>query len=366
MKLADAARLDERSGYLAWAYVANPAQQSVNVLIDRHGAVESLLGVLTGRLALSNAEAVIARWTSLDPLAMHDSAAHSEIRIVTRCDPEWPPSLGDLTTSQPWALWLRGQGSLAMLARSVAVVGARACTAYGSHIARSWSAELAARAITVVSGGAFGIDAAAHRGAIDRSVCVTAGGVDTAYPRAHAELFDEIAYAGLIVSETPPGEQVRRERFLSRNRLIAALTQVTVIVEAADRSGSLNTARLAADLHRDVIGVPGPVTSSLSAGVHSLIRDHAAVLGSRVDDVWEALDPLGTHLDGGKADDSSDFRSWSSMERAVFDALERTRPLTIEELVERAGVSRHDAQEGLARLLERSCVTRTFGGWAIS
>lgn len=365
MRISDTAGWTESLGYLAWAHLANPAQSSVNALIDRYGAVDSLTGVLSGKLPLSNAEAVIARWGMSDIPAARDAAVQRGIRIVTREDPQWPASLGDLTSRQPWALWVRGTGDLALLERSVAVVGARACTAYGSHVARMWSAELAARGITVVSGGAFGIDAAAHRGALGRTVCVTAGGVDAAYPRAHLELFNEIAQHGLILSETPLGENVRRERFLSRNRLIAALTQVTVIVEAADRSGSLNTARLAADLQRDVIGVPGPVTSSLSLGVHALIREHAAVLGSGVHDVWEALDPVGTHLELMAPDDPADFRSWSPVERAVFDALDRIRPLAVNEIVARAGLGVDDVHEGLSGLVNRSRVTRVMQGWAI-
>lgn len=366
MKFSDITGWTESCGYLAWAHVANPAQGSVNALIDRYGAVDSLTGVLSGKLPLPNAEAVIARWGMSDIPAAREAAIEQGIRIITREDPLWPSSLGDLTSRQPWALWVKGSGDLTLLARSVAVVGARACTAYGSHIARTWSAELASRGISVVSGGAFGIDASAHRGALGRTICITAGGVDTAYPRAHSELFEEIAHQGLIMSETPLGENVRRERFLSRNRLIAALTQVTVIVEAADRSGSLNTARLAADLQREVIGVPGPVTSSLSVGVHALIREHAAVLGSGVEDVWEALDPVGTHLEAVRPDDPADFRSWGPAERAVFDALDRAHPLTVDQIVARAGLDMHDVHEGLSGLVNRSRVTRVMQGWAIS
>jgi DNA processing protein len=197
---------------------------------------------------------------------------------------------------------LRGQADLRFCClRSVAIVGSRAASAYGSYVAAEFAASLAARGLAVVSGGAFGVDAAAHRGALGAdgvTVAVLACGVDTPYPAAHAELFDAIAAQGVIASEWPPGTHVSRLRFLVRNRVIAALAAGTLVVEASRRSGAVNTARHARDLHRRVMAVPGPVTSDLSAGCHDIVRDWQAVLVTSAADVAEHLSPAGAGLPG--------------------------------------------------------------------
>lgn len=189
---------------------------------------------------------------------------------------EWPAQLDDLGDGRPVGLWVRGRPSLRMWAlRSVALVGARACTEYGAHMAATLGAGLAERGWVVVSGGAYGVDGAAHRGALaagGATVAVLACGVDRPYPRGHTELITRIAEQGLVVGELPPGEHPTPSRFILRNRVIAALTRGTVVVEAAYRSGALVTARAAQRLGRFAMGVPGPVTSGLSAGVHELLR----------------------------------------------------------------------------------------------
>ena len=176
----------------------------------------------------------------------------SGIRLVCPGDPEWPGQLADLGDDEPYALWLRGSADLRFSClRSVAIVGARAATAYGSYVAAEFAASVAARGWAVVSGGAFGVDAAAHRGALSAdgvTVAVLACGVDVPYPSAHADLLDAIAAQGVLVSEWPPGRQVSRLRFLVRNRVIAALATGTLVVEASQRSGAVNTARHARDL----------------------------------------------------------------------------------------------------------------------
>jgi DNA processing protein len=165
--------------------------------------------------------------------------------------------------------------------RSVALVGARACTEYGAHMAATLGAGLAEHGWVVVSGGAYGVDGAAHRGALaagGATVAVLACGVDRPYPRGHTELINRIAEQGLVVGELPPGEHPTAGRFVVRNRVIAALTRGTVVVEAAHRSGSLVTARAAQRLGRHTMGVPGPATSGLSAGVHELLRGDAVLV----------------------------------------------------------------------------------------
>jgi DNA processing protein len=195
----------------------------------------------------------------------------------------------------PLALWIRGVLDLSTIGvRSVSIVGARDATEYGEWVARDWAAKLAGRQFTVVSGGAHGIDAAAHRGALSmrkETVLVSAGGLDCAYPPGNASLFEQIAETGLLVSESPPGAAPARRRFLTRNRLIAALGTGTVVVEAAARSGALNTAKHASGLGRPVMAVPGPITSPASAGCHRLLAAEAdpARLVTDVKDVLQAI-----------------------------------------------------------------------------
>ncbi len=190
-------------------------------------------------------------------------AAAAGVRFVVPGDVEWPGTLDDLGDARPLGLWIRGRPSLRMWTlRSVAVVGARACTEYGAHMAATLSAGLAERGWVVVSGGAYGVDGAAHRGALGAggaTVAVLACGVDRPYPRGHTQLINRIADQGLVVGELPPGDHPTPSRFILRNRVIAALTRGTVVVEAAHRSGSLVTARAAQRLGRHTMGVPEPL-----------------------------------------------------------------------------------------------------------
>jgi len=219
------------------------------------------------------------------------------IRLVCPADPEWPAGLDELGQARPYALWLRGRADLrAACERSVAMVGCRAASGYGAHVAGEIAADLGEQGWTIVSGGAYGIDAAAHRGALAAgaaTIAVLACGVDHPYPAGHADLFANIAAQGLVISEWPPGRHPARLRFLVRNRAIAALACGTVIVEAAERSGALNTARHAAHLGRPLMAIPGPVTSAQSAGCHRIIRDWGATLVTRAADVIEMLSPVG-------------------------------------------------------------------------
>ncbi|MFF3750771.1 DNA-processing protein DprA [Streptomyces sp. NPDC002018] len=222
-------------------------------------------------------------------------------RFVCPGDTEWPTQLDDLGEARPIGLWVRGHPDLRIWSlRSVAVVGARACTSYGAHMAASLGSGLAERGWVVTSGAAFGVDGAAHRGALaagGATVAVLACGVDVVYPRGHTELIGRIAEQGLVVAELAPGDHPTRSRFVLRNRVIAALTRGTVVVEAEYRSGSLVTARDARRLGRFMMGVPGPVTSGLSAGVHELLRDEgvlvtdAAEVAELIGDIGELAPP---------------------------------------------------------------------------
>jgi DNA processing protein len=239
---------------------------------------------------------LLARARRADPA--HDLAVARDagVRFVRPGDLEWPAQLDDLADARPVGLWVRGTPSLRMWAlRSVAVVGARACTEYGSHMATTLAAQLAERGWVVVSGGANGVDGAAHRGALaagGATVAVLACGVDRPYPRGHTALLARIARQGLVIGELPPGDHPTPSRFIQRNRVIAALTRGTVVVEAAHRSGALVTARAATRLGRHTMGVPGPATSALSAGVHELLRGDA-VLVSDAAEITELVGDMG-------------------------------------------------------------------------
>ncbi|MFE3250804.1 DNA-processing protein DprA [Streptomyces sp. NPDC059209] len=217
-------------------------------------------------------------------------------RFVCPGDQEWPTQLDDLGTARPIGLWVRGRPDLRLWSlRSVAIVGARACTPYGAHMAASISSGLAERGWVVTSGAAYGVDGAAHRGALasdGATVAVLACGVDVVYPPGHAELVRRIAEQGLVVGELAPGDHPTRSRFVLRNRVIAALTRGTVVVEAEYRSGSLVTARSAQRLGRFTMGVPGPATSGLSAGVHELLRGEG-VLVTDAAEVAELVGDMG-------------------------------------------------------------------------
>jgi len=223
-------------------------------------------------------------------------AGRDGIRLVCPEDDEWPSALDQLGLARPYALWLRGNADLRFAcSRSASVVGSRAATSYGAHVAGELSADLGERGWAVVSGGAYGIDAAAHRGALaveGVTIVVLACGVDYPYPASHADLFAAICAQGLVVSEWPPGSRPARTRFLVRNRVIAALASGTVIVEAGERSGALNTARYAADLGKPLMAVPGPVTSAQSAGCHRILREWGATCVTRAADIIEMLSPL--------------------------------------------------------------------------
>jgi DNA processing protein len=320
---------DEAYARAALTYLAEPADRWLGPLIRMDGAASVLDAVKSGRLPGGQAlslpgdqasaparqagpgtrggrphqatTAAVERWrTRLSELPAPEQVLafrESGIRLICPGDPEWPGQLADLGDDQPYALWLRGNADLRFnCLRSVAVVGARAATAYGSYVAAEFAASVGARGFTVVSGGAFGIDAAAHRGALGAdgvTIAVLACGVDIPYPTAHAELFDAIAAQGVIVSEWPPGRHVTRLRFLVRNRVIAALATGTLVVEAGERSGAVNTARHARDLHRRLMAVPGPVTSDQSAGCHQIIRDWDGMLVTSAADIVEHLSPIG-------------------------------------------------------------------------
>jgi DNA processing protein len=298
---------------------------------------------------------------------VRNRAHEAGLRWIVPGDHAWPGRLAALdhvepiagATGQPLGLWVRGELSLAdAVERCVAIVGARDCTAYGSELAADLGADTSSAGFTVVSGAAFGIDASAHRGALatgSPTVAVLACDAATDYPRAHAALLQRIADDGLVVSEQPPGQVPSKARFLSRNRLIAALAEGTVVVEARRRSGALNTLAWADQLGRSTMAVPGPVTSQYSVGTHQAIRDGKAVLVSTGQEVVGELGGFVAESEPDRVADTA-FDRLTSAQRRVLDALQWSASLPLDDVARRAGVAQESAARALADLVA--------GGWA--
>ncbi|MEV5597620.1 DNA-processing protein DprA [Streptomyces sp. NPDC052496] len=293
---------EERTARAALTRIVEPGDETVGRWLRQTAPVHLVQALFGGRDMSSGVSKekfqglrMRAARTDIDGAAA-DLAAIGALggRFICPGDDEWPQQLNDLGDGRPIGLWVRGRANLRMWAlKSVSIVGARACTEYGAHLAATLGAGLADRGWTVVSGAAYGVDGAAHRGALaaeGASVAVLASGVDYAYPRGHTELIHRLAEQGLVIAELPPGDHPTRSRFILRNRVIAALTRGTVVVEAELRSGSLVTARRATELGRFTMGMPGPVTSGLSAGVHQLLRGEAVV----VTDAAEVVELVGS------------------------------------------------------------------------
>jgi DNA processing protein len=266
-------------------------------------------------------------------------------------------------------LWLRGVGDLGTLVqRSVAIVGARASSSYGDTVSGELGHELADAGWTVVSGGAFGIDAAAHRGALSAdgpTIAVLACGVDVGYPPANTALFNAIAEDHLLVSELPPGAHPTRVRFLSRNRLIAAMTVGTVVVEAAIRSGARNTANWAVACNRQLMAVPGSVYSALSVTPHLLIRDGQAVMITSSAEALEMLSAIGDQLLPRRSGPLRPTDVLDEGRLAVFEAVSRTRYRTVGEIAVTADVSVPQCLAELDALAEAGMVQSGPGGWKL-
>ena len=291
------------------------------------------------------------------------------LRLVCPGEPEWPARLDDLGDVRPLVLWLRGNADLRHAClRSVSVVGSRASTAYGNHVCTEMAAALAERGWAVVSGGAFGIDAAAHRGALGAdgvTVAVLAGGLSYGYPKGHHELFAAIAGQGVLVSEWPPDRAPTRPGFLVRNRVIAALSCGTVVVEAAVRSGALSTARHARDLCRPLMAVPGPVTSDMSAGCHEIIREWGAVCVTRAQDVIEHVSPVGEGLAERRRGPAYPRDSLDPVSAAVLEAVPARGGGGPAAIASAAGVDLDTAIRCLGALAAAGFVERCARGWRV-
>jgi DNA processing protein len=289
------------------------------------------------------------------------------LRLVCPGQPEWPTQLDDLGDARPVVLWLRGSADLRYAClRSVSVVGSRAATGYGSHVCTELAAALAERGFTVISGGAYGIDSRAHQGALSAdglTVAVLASGLSYGYPKGHHELFAAISAQGVVLSECPPDRAPTRPGFLIRNRVIAALSSGTVVVEAALRSGALSTAKHARELRRPLMAVPGPVTSEQSAGCHELIREWGAVLVTDARDVAGQVSPAGEQAHPPRLGPAVPRDSLDPVATAVLEAVPMRAGRGLAAVAVAAGVDLDTALRSLGLLAAAGYVQRCEQGW---
>ena len=306
-----------------------------------------------------------------------DRAARLGIRWVVPGDDEWPSSLDDLDTAEtldrtggaPLGVWVRGPVRLSELSAPVAIVGARSATTYGEGAAAELAAEVSRAGSVVISGAAYGIDQAAHRGALAArgpTIAVLACGADRVYPSAHRELLAHLAEHGAIVAEVGLGCAPMRQRFLSRNRLIAALARGTVVVEAAARSGAINTAGWAVRLGRPLMAVPGPLSSATSEGTHQLIRDGAATLVTRGEHVLEAVAPMGEHTTERVRGTDRPRDLLTTREQRLLEAVPVAHPAPVESVARTAGIGVEEAQQLLWSLAGRGWVEQLPKGWRLT
>jgi len=387
------AEAEEVFARAAWSIVSEPGDGMAGLLVGALGAVPALRGVvadrpvetLAGMLqdagagSLDRAEfsdqlrEALERWRPRlkppDVVIALRQARRVSARLLLPGDAEWPEGLEDLGRHAPLALWCRGTlGSLHALGRSIALVGARAASGYGEHLAMEASAGLVDRGFAIVSGAAYGIDGMAHRAALasrGQTVAFLAGGVDRFYPAGHDALLTRIAESGAVLSELPCGAAPTKWRFLQRNRLIAAASRATVVLEAGWRSGSLNTAGHAAALGRPLGAVPGPVTSPTSAGCHRLIREYEAVCVTNAAEMAELvhgalLEPPDHPRLPGMEEPRTDR---TSDQVRVLDAMSARSPRTAADIAARSGMGPFAVRGALGALELDGLVTERPTGW---
>ena len=353
-----ASQLTDRQARLIISIAGEPGDERVGQAVAEYGAAIAVERWKSGLGADAMCKSVDRVLNSRQIEQAVKSLNSVRGRFITPADAEWPASLDDLDTAAPVGLWCTGAGSLSEITnRSLAVVGARSATAYGQRIAHEIGVQAAKENVGVISGAAYGIDAAAHRGSLvgqGKTVAVLACGVDVAYPVSHRGLLSSITDSGVVVSEAPPGAKPHKHRFLIRNRLIAALSQSTVVVEAALRSGSLSTSNWAHVLNRQIWGIPGPITSATSAGVHAAIRDNMMKIATSTDDIFQDFKSPALPIQLGLLD-------------GAIVGLLSERPRSSHELAMHFGaeVDFHDLQAALSLLEVRKLISLSNQGWKL-
>ncbi|SBS71493.1 conserved hypothetical protein [uncultured Mycobacterium sp.] len=365
---------------LAWAYlsrVAEPPCDEIAALVGEVGPVEASYRVAGGDVSPVLAERTAARRDIDSAAADLDLLERRGGRLITPDDDEWPvlafaafggSAVRDKPQGRtPLALWAIGPARLdEVVERAAAIVGTRAASGYGEHVAADLAAGLAEREVAVVSGGAYGIDGAAHRAALSvegQTVAVLAGGIDVLYPAGHSALLHRISSSGLLLTEYPPGVRPARHRFLTRNRLVAALGTATVVVEAGVRSGAANTAAWARALGRVVCAVPGPVTSSSSMGCHILLRNGAELV-TRAEEVVELVGRAGEFADE-EPRPTGPLDGLSDTEKQVYEALPARGTRSADEIAVASGLPPTGVLGPLAMLEIAGLVRREDGCWKL-
>jgi DNA processing protein len=386
----DRAGVAERFARAAWTTIAEPGDRDAGVLMDALGPVAALERLvsgaepdqLTAELAdTSDSQISTDQWTdalkrwrprsaSAPVMLALRQGARFGMRFLVPGDERWPQNLDDLESHAPFALWVRGDPDrLAALSTSIAVVGARAATGYGEHVTIEAASGLVDRGFAIVSGAAYGIDGAAHRAALasqGTTVAVLAGGLDRFYPSGHEQLIGRIAERGVVIGEVPPGTTPTKWRFLLRNRLIAALSGATVVIEAGWRSGSLNTAAHAGTLGRPVGAVPGPVTSAASAGCHRLLRELAAICVTTPDEMAELVSS--STLTRPTSDAAGDAHprvptDATGSRLRVLDAISDRTPRRVERVAQLSGLALDRVRAELGLLELEGFVLERPSGW---
>lgn len=344
---------------------AGPAlEQEITALLADNGAGTSWAGF----------GAALKRWAPRIPdlAPERDLATMARLggRLIIPSDDLWPAQLADLGLQEPICLWWRGlEQQLPDVSRCVALVGSRDSTSYGASVTGDLAYSLAQRGITVVSGGAYGIDAHAHRAALAGgtgavpTIAVMAGGVDRFYPSGNEDLLRAVCNQGAVLAEVPPGSAPTRYRFLQRNRLIAALSAVTVVVEARWRSGALNTAHHAETLGRAVGAVPGSVHSANSAGCHRLLRDGGAVCVTDAGEIAELASQSGEALPEARTGRAAVHDGLTLEDLILLDALPLRSTTSVDKLCSVAGLSQESVRAGLGRLGLLGLAISERGGW---
>ncbi|CAI9398650.1 DNA-processing protein DprA [Aestuariimicrobium sp. T2.26MG-19.2B] len=370
----------ERQARACLAAASGGGMRALADLVAEHGPVE-----VWQTLRETSRTSLAERARSVDAEEVERATSRLGLRFVVPGDDDWHTGLDALSTPDPGrldpglggiplGLWLRGPLSLDG-ALAVGLVGSRASSTYGERVASDLGADLAAGgsggegSCVVVSGGAYGIDAAAHRGALSvgSTMAVMAGGLDEYYPKGNERLLATVAERGLLVSEVAPGGRPTKAGFLARNRIIAALCAGVVVVEAAHRSGALNTAAWASRLRRQVMAVPGPVTSTLSLGTNRLLQSGEAALVSNAGDVRELLLPLDATREAAERPvQGSLLDELPEMLVQVRECLYPRRPTSMDEIAEATGLRPPECLAALGELEERGLVAAHPAGWVLA
>lgn len=365
-------KITERTARMGLAALLPMGQPALVEMVRHHGAVDVWHGLRQA--------AVESTWsrraTAVDPEAILSATQAADLRFVIPGDAEWPSEqLLPLSYSrlraqggEPLGLWVRGS-RLDTLVGGVAIVGSRASTQYGERVAQEMAADLATAGSTIISGLAYGIDAAAHRGALAAgrpTLAVLAGGADVPYPVTNSTLKTRVEACGAVISEAPPGTHPMKAAFLARNRLIAALSTGVVIVEAAARSGARNTVAWANEIGRVVMAVPGPVTSSMSQSPHYLIREGQAALVTNAHDVLQLVQPLAAQAELPLRGPDKAIDALAPQLREIREVVSAREEVSVDELAARTGKTIFECLTAAGELADLGWLEPRPGGlWAL-